>query len=151
MARFAGKRLRAGRYSETGRIYLLTTVTLKRAPLFTEWYSGRCIARALKTEHDARRVHSIAWVVMPDHLHWLFALQHGELSSLACRIKAASALAINAHLGRTGPVWQKGFHDRALRREEDLKAVARYVVHNPVRAGLVARIDDYPLWDAMWL
>jgi len=48
-------------------------------------------------------------------------------------------------------VWQDGFHDHALRREEDLKEVARYIIANPVRAGLVTRVGDYPLWDACWL
>ena len=58
--------------------------------------------------------------------------------------------AVTAHrLG--GPVWQDGFHDRALRREEDLVAAARYVVANPLRAGLVQKLGDYPHWDAIWL
>ncbi len=45
----------------------------------------------------------------------------------------------------------KTFHDRAMRKEEDLKAAARYIVANPLRAGLVERCGDYPLWDAVWL
>jgi len=48
-------------------------------------------------------------------------------------------------------LWQKGYFDRALRREEDLKAMARYIVANPLRAGLVEHIGQYPLWDAIWL
>jgi REP element-mobilizing transposase RayT len=52
-------------------------------------------------------------------------------------------------LGR--PVWQNGFHDHALRQEEDLAEVARYIVANPLRAGLVERLGDYPHWHAIWL
>jgi REP element-mobilizing transposase RayT len=33
----------------------------------------------------------LAWVVMPDHLHWLVELQHGTLAELMCRIKAGSS------------------------------------------------------------
>jgi hypothetical protein len=51
---------------------------------------------------------------------------------------------------RPGPVWQPGYHDHALRREEDLVTVSRYLVANPLRAGLVAYIGNYPLWDAIW-
>jgi hypothetical protein len=29
--------------------------------------------------------------------------------------------------------------------------LARYVVANPVRAGLVQRVGQYPHWDAIWL
>lgn len=67
------------------------------------------------------------------------------------RIKGRSAISINRVLGSQGQLWQKGFHDRAIRKEEDLQAIARYVVANPLRAGLVDKIGDYPLWDAIWL
>ena len=53
--------------------------------------------------------------------------------------------------GRVSPVWQRGFYDHAIRREENLRNVARYIVANPLRAGLVQQIGDYPLWDAIWL
>jgi hypothetical protein len=33
----------------------------------------------------------------------------------------------------------------------DLQSVARYIVANPLRAGLVKHLGDYPLWDAIWL
>lgn len=55
------------------------------------------------------------------------------------------------NLDRRGPVWQRGFHDHALRREEDLRAVACYIVGNPLRAGLVQHVGDYPLWDTIWI
>ena len=47
--------------------------------------------------------------------------------------------------------WQSGFHDHALRTEEDVRNVARYVIANPQRAGLVEHVSDYPWWDARWL
>jgi hypothetical protein len=53
--------------------------------------------------------------------------------------------------GRCGPLWQTGYHDRAIRDGEDLLPFARYIVANPLRAGLVEKIGDYPLWDASWL
>ena len=39
----------------------------------------------------------------------------------------------------------------ARRREEDLQDVARYVVRNPIRAGLVRSVHEYSLWDAVWI
>jgi len=68
----------------------------------------------------------------------------GETKSLITR-------EVNLSIGRSGPLWQQGFHDRALRREDDLVKMARYVVANPLRAGLVERLGDYPLWDAIWV
>jgi REP element-mobilizing transposase RayT len=91
----------------------------------------------------------LCWVLMPDHLHLLVSLGEAEpLSKLMQRMKALTARqARTAH----GEVWSPGFHDRALRREEDVATVARYVVMNPVRAGLVSRIGDYPYWNAIWI
>jgi hypothetical protein len=56
---------------------------------------------------------------------------------------------VSRQLGQA--VWQSGFHDRALRQEEELQTIARYIVANPLRAGLVKRVGDYAHWDAMWL
>ncbi len=56
---------------------------------------------------------------------------------------------INRTLGLKGRLWQKGYYDRAVRKDEDVKHMARYVVQNPIRAGLVHRVHDYPLWDSL--
>lgn len=137
MQRYRGKDLRKGRVSEHGRVYLVTTNTARREALFADWPIGRLVCHQLKREHDTAQVTSLAWVVMPDHLHWVLELKAGSLPGAIPRVKIRSAIAINSALGRTGSVWQRGFHDRALRREDHLKAVARYVIANPIRAGLV--------------
>lgn len=149
--RLNGHSLRKGRFSEAGRIYLLTTVVRQRQPLFTDLHLGRLLVQELRAAHDKALVSSLAWVVMPDHLHWLVQLGDIALDRLMKEVKARSALTINRARGGTGPLWQEGFHDRALRQEEDIQVVARYVLANPLRAGLVERLGDYPLWDAVWL
>jgi putative transposase len=146
-----GHALRKGRYSEPGRIYLLTTVVRARLPLFRDLQFARLLILELRRTHDSGLASSLAWVVMPDHLHWLVQLGNGNLDSLMRQVKSRSAMAINRARGTTGAIWQEGFYDRALRQEDDVRAAARYVVANPVRAGLVERLADYPFWDAAWL
>ncbi|MCU1754838.1 REP-associated tyrosine transposase [Pseudomonas helleri] len=146
-----GSQLLKGRSSEQGRIYLLTTVTEQRRPIFSDFHIGRLMVSQLRQAHDQGIVDSIAWVVMPDHCHWLFELRQKTLGELMCRIKSRSSVTVNNASQSSGRLWQKGYHDRALRREDDLKATARYIVQNPIRAGLAARIGDYPLWDACWM
>ncbi|MFH6600691.1 transposase [Ectopseudomonas khazarica] len=143
--------LRRGRFSEPTRIYLLTSVLLGREALFKDLTLGRLLVAELREAHELGLVHSLAWVVMPDHLHWLVQLERTPLNELMRRVKGRSARQINQRLSRSGALWQHGFHDRALRQEEDVRAVARYVIANPIRAGLVRRVADYPLWDAVWL
>jgi len=142
--------LRRGRVSEAGRIYLITCVTYKREPVFSQWNCGRLLAQLLIEEND--RAETLAYVVMPDHLHWLMQLNDNTaLGPLMRTVKSVSSWQINRVLNRSGRLWQPGYHDHALRKEEDLVATARYLVANPLRAGLVKRIGDYPLWDAVWL
>ena len=144
-------RLRTGRYSEAGQIYLLTAVLLNREPLFGNFKNGRLVVDAFRTAEREEFATSLAWVVMPDHFHWLIELKNTQLSTLMARTKSRVAVTVNRSIRRQGPVWQHGYHDRAIRKEEDLQAVARYIVANPLRAGLVEKIGDYPLWDAIWL
>jgi REP element-mobilizing transposase RayT len=145
------RQLRTGRYSGHHQLYLLTTIVHCRSPLFADWRMGRLVVDQFRLAEAEGAAHSLAWVVMPDHFHWLIELRDSSLSALMRRAKSRSAHSINHALGRQCQVWQKGFHDRALRSEEDIKGIARYVVANPLRAGLVKRIGDYPLWDAIWL
>ncbi|SFN06763.1 REP element-mobilizing transposase RayT [Formivibrio citricus] len=143
--------LRKGRVSLCGQTYLLTTATWQRQAFFRDTLLGRSVVHELRQAQRDGLVETLAFVVMPDHFHWLLTLRQGSLSALMMRVKRRSALAINSALKRQGPVWQNGFHDHALRKEEDLAAIARYIVANPLRAGLVAGVGEYPLWDAVWL
>ena len=140
------KDLRKGRVSQAGQIYLVTTVTKDRCPVFARFDAARLLIDAMRQESASGRAQTLAFVVMPDHLHWLLALGEGAvLSAVVQAVKSVSAHRLSVL------VWQKGFYDRAIRREEDLQAVARYVVANPVRAGLVARVGEYAHWDAVWV
>ncbi len=142
-------RLRRGRFSEPGRIYLINCVSWRRKNRFTTWPEGRCVVCAMKGVSSSAT--TLSYVVMPDHLHWLLQLVGDvELSALVQKMKSLSSKCLRAR-GVEGRIWQRGFHDHALRREEDLLATARYIVANPLRAGLVGSLKEYPLWDAVWL
>lgn len=147
---FHGRDLRKGRYSQFGGIYLITTVTHYRAPLFTDFHLGRIVVDTLKNESVNAK--TLAYVIMPDHLHWLAQLMIDiPLCDVMQSIKSVSSHRINHSLGRKGPVWQSRYHDHTVRREEDVRALAKYIIANPLRANLVQNIGDYPLWDAVWL
>ena len=132
-------------------MYLVTTVTCNRKTVFHDWRLARLLVAELRQASEAGFVESLAWVIMPDHLHWLIILQDATLAAMVHRVKARSAIAINKYNGSSGRFWQKGFHDRAIRQEEDIQSAARYIVANPLRAGIVDDIGGYPLWDAAWL
>jgi putative transposase len=146
------KDLLRGRTSIPGQMYLITTVTHGRQPLFSDLRFGRMIVSGMRAFETQQIAQTLAFVVMPDHLHWLLRLD-GQLtlSNLMRLLKGRTGRAVNQLRQSQEPVWQHGFHEHAVRTEESLVGIARYVIMNPVRAGLVERSGDYSLWDAIWL
>ena len=143
--------LRRGRISEPGRLYLLTTVTHQRTPLFLNLTNARLVIHQMRQSDNEHASRSLAWVVMPDHVHWLMELGSVTLSTLMRRFKSRSSVMLHKAGVSQESVWQPGYQDRALRRDEDVLNVARYIVANPLRAGLAKSIREYPHWDAAWL
>ncbi len=143
----SSSRLLIGRNSRPGAFYVVTTVLQRRAALFLDPGLARLAAEELR--HG--EAESVAWVVMPEHVHWLFRLRAIPLARCVQAFKSRSACAINAARGMSGSVWQAGYYDHQLRDDEDLRRQARYIVANPLRRGLVARVEDYPHWWCPWV
>ena len=144
--------LRKHRVSDINRGYLLTTVTRNRSPVFRDFQLARLAIHQLRHCDETGHSTTLAFVLMPDHLHWLVQLRQGTLAGLMQRFKSRSAAAINRANHTPGTsLWQPGFHDHAIRDGEDIRHLARYVIANPIRAGLVETIGQYPHWDAAWL
>src|SRR3546814_21134414 len=85
---------------------------------------------------------------MPDHAHFLLQLgSNDSLARVVNRIKARSAAAVNRTTGEKGALWARAYHDHALRKEEDLQTVARYIIDNPLRPRLATSVGPYPSWE----
>lgn len=136
--------LRKGRYSQASQIYHVITNTKNRQPLFNNFAYARLLIKQLNAHQP--QASTLAFVVMPDHMHWLLQLNQPQtLSGLIKSVKAKTAQAIGQR------IWQAGYYDHAIRKDEDVVNIARYIIANPIRAGLVKRVGDYPHWDAVWL
>ena len=136
--------LRKGRYSHLSQIYHVIFNTKNRKPLFNNFAYARLLIQQLSAHQP--QASTLAFVVMPDHVHWLLQLNQSQpLSLLVKSVKAKTAQAIGQ------PIWQAGYYDHAVRKDEDIVNIARYIIANLVRAGLVKRVGDYPHWDAIWL
>ena len=85
-----------------------------------------------------------AWVIMPNRVHLLFT-PHTNVSSLLCSLKGFSARQVNKLLGSSGqPFWQNESYDRLVRTAEEFRSIEKYIVNNPVKAGLVASPEQFP-------
>ena len=74
---------------------------------------------------------------------WSDSLVKAPWPKVMHTLKSYSAHGLSV-AGVETPVWQKGYHDHGLRDDEDYGARVRYVLQNPLRAGLVQRVEDYP-------
>ena len=84
-----------------------------------------------------------AWVLMPNHVHLI--LQPADPDGLRrclARVHRRYAGEVHARLKRTGHFWQ-GRYGSVVMDEPHLLAAIRYVLVNPVRAGMVANAADW--------
>ena len=87
----------------------------------------------------------IGFCIMPDHVHLLIC----NAGSTLGRITNAFKGCVSRRVRQIRPdleVWQPGYWDHIVRKEEGLYTVLKYILLNPVRAGLV---QDW--WDHEWL
>lgn len=98
---------------------------------------------------DGKVYELAAFCVMPNHGHRVCApLEESEdryhpLSKIIHSLKRYTALEANVILGCEGAFWQHENYDHYVRNEAELERIIKYVVYNPVKAGLV---DDWKKW-----
>lgn len=94
---------------------------------------------------DGKDYKLICYCIMPNHFHLVFELlpNNKGISKIMQSIKRISARECNKVLNRSGIFWQDESFDRWVRDDKELYFVIRYVLLNPVNAGLV---DDFSKW-----
>ena len=124
--------------------YLLTFCTFERRAAFSDGTVASAVLKQFRRTATRFQFSLLAYCLMPDHVHLLVK---GASSGSDLQQFAKSAKQSSGQLGATRgfrPLWQEGYHDHVIRPEESLYAMARYVLENPVKAGLVTCATDYP-------
>ena len=144
--------LRKGRHSLPGHAYHVTVTTLGREDVFADFECARIASASFECRALLGDARLLAWVLMPDHVHWLLQLGlQDSLGGVISRMKSASARNVNRVRRRNGALWARAFHDQAIRSDESLEQVAAYIIANPLRARLAVAVGDYPFWNSVWL
>ena len=81
--------------------------------------------------------------LMPDHLHLLLRVGQAGLVEVVGDVKSRTTREWWAH-GGGGALWQRSFYDHGIRGSRDFDETVRYIVENPVKAGLVEDWAEYP-------
>jgi putative transposase len=117
------------------------------------------LMESLETEASDARMLVYAYCFMPEHMHLLLSpegmspegmssegvpSERGKDVVQFVQAYKSKMTRLFWRMGNRGKLWQHGFYDHILRQEENIKQVARYILDNPVRRGLVDDFLDYP-------
>ena len=124
--------------------YFLTFCTEGRRRVFTSKSAVDLVSTQISRAAADERVSVIAFCYMPDHVHLLVAGQHPASHALRFITRAKQLSGFHYQKAFHQRLWQRYGYERVMRADEDTFTVARYILENPVRAGLVRHIQEYP-------
>ena len=118
--------------------------TFQRRRYFTADACVQMVREHLLQTASEQAAEITAYCFMPDHLHVLAegSTETADLISLATMFRNRSGTTYRRRSG--GRLWQEGYFDRVLRNSEATYDVVRYIIANPVRAGLCHEAASYP-------
>jgi putative transposase len=126
-------------YRSNSHAVSVTVCTANRG----RWMADEPLAAVVRNEIFALD-HVIGFCIMPDHAHLLFVTAGELLGTAVGRFKGR--VSRQARLSKPGlAVWQQGYWDHVVRRTEGILPTLKYILLNPVRAGLV---EDW--WRYRW-
>jgi len=137
-------------YSKKNLIFSIIICTKDRKPLFRNKQWAQAVIKALRTGPFGKKTECYAYCLMPDHLHFQISPRGGNIVDLIKGWKSYTANLLRKS-GLEGPCWQRSFYDHALRKDEDIRTSAEYIVHNPVRAKFVNKWQEYPYSWHKWM
>ena len=134
------------RFNPEGRSIFVTFVTHERR----RWLQA---ARRVQLLMDAmRRIKAmypfrhVAHVIMPDHVHWMFApIGAASCSAIVAAVKRDVTWRLKGSADSEGPpYWQARFFDHIIRDERDWQRHLDYIHFNPVKHGLTPCAAEHP-------
>ena len=144
----------------TGPAMVFVTTTVREwTPLFENTPCAQTALSQLAATRDHYNVSPSAWVLMPSHLHLMLGLPQIELlSQVVQSFKSLSSRRLRPIIpskrrdvfetGDRFTLWRPRFDDLVIWSEKQFRVKVEYIHSNPVRAGLAAKAEDYPLSSA---
>lgn len=141
-----------------GGWYFFTVVTFERRPILTTTIGVKSLRHAIDTTRTRYPFTTVAWVVLPDHLHCIWQLPEND-SDFSTRwrliktyftreyLRSSGVVNLEVNPSRTRQrekaVWQRRFWEHCIRDDEDLRRHISYIHLNPVKHGFVTQATDW--------
>ena len=134
------------KYFRHGDALLVTSRTEEGLPLVPSHNLNFIIWGILAKARSMYRVKICHFLFMSNHFHMILVVDTPEdISSFVGYVKGEIAHAINKLLGRRQKtIWQSGYDSPILLEPEDVERYIDYIYLNPVKAGLVHSIEEFP-------
>ena len=115
----------------------------RRAPIFHDDDDRNNWLAVLETMTARYGTRCCVYCLMTNHYHLVVQTPRGNISDAIRYLNGVYSQQYNRRHGVTGHVFEGRFASIVVNRPEYLRTLARYVVRNPVRAGLVASPSDW--------
>jgi REP element-mobilizing transposase RayT len=133
-------------HDEQMRMFGRWEAALDAAKESPRWLADERVARMVVESirwRDGKVYELLAFCIMPNHVHMVFSTDN-PLPVVMQSLKGYTSRQANQILNRKGKFWQDESYDHVVRNEEELERILKYVVNNPVKAGLVYAPEQWP-------
>lgn len=128
----------------TGKILVSFTLCIKnRKELFTDEKLFLLFESMLLNELATSNCCVYVYLFMPDHIHIILSGKTEESDIKKCLDRFKQKTGFWLYKNKASCKWQKDYYDHVLRKEEDLETVIKYILNNPLRAGIVENWKQY--------
>jgi len=139
MIKYSTRKVELKRFYVPDNMYFVTSVTENRKHIFSDKKNIKILLYAFNEYRYKYLYKIIAYVILPDHFHWLIIPdEKANISKIMKAVKGYTAKKIGA-----GKLWQHQFLDHCIRKKEDYKIHIDYIHKNPVKHGLISEISEY--------
>lgn len=131
------------RFQESHQNHFLTFSCYRRQPKLASVAACDTLVSALERVRQAYGLCVYGYVIMPEHVHLL--VNEPERSNLAQVLKSLKqGVARRLALRAEEPFWQERYYDFNVWSERKFVEKLRHLHRNPVKRGLVAKLEDWP-------
>lgn len=128
-------------------VYFVTTVTTGRRPILASEAFQQIALEVWRRGETLYGWSTGPYVLMPDHVHFFCRASRDDASSLSRFVgkwKEWTSKNARRRMRVEPPLWQPEFFDHVIRSNDSLAEKYSYVRHNPERAGLVEKAEQWP-------
>ena len=127
----------------------LLTVAMAAPPVFHKPQDYEAFLSLLAEAKKRHRVKTFGFCLMPNHFHLVLEPAHQTaLSQFMQWLLTSHVRRYHKHYGSSGHIWQGRFKSFPVQRDEHMMTVLRYVLQNPVRAGLSGTVREWQ-WSSL--